>query len=84
MILLNRKGYVSRIKNSHMVTSNSKSYFRIVEKSHRKYTAALKHARSRQSIMNLYWRHKREHESLLKKHLKEEMAEIIQLKKKFE
>ena len=84
MILLNRKGYLLRIKNSTMVTSNSKSYFRIVEKSHRKYTAALKHAKSRQSIMNLYWRHKREHESLLKKHLKEEMAEIIQLKKKFE
>jgi hypothetical protein len=35
-------------------------------------------------MMNLYWRHKREHESLLKKHLKDEMAEIIQLKKKFE
>ncbi|MFZ0185265.1 MAG: hypothetical protein WBV92_02705 [Nitrosotalea sp.] len=67
-----------------MVTSNSKSYFRIVEQSHRKYTAALKHAKSRQSVMNLYWRHKREHESLLKRHLKEEMAEIIQLKKKFE
>jgi hypothetical protein len=67
-----------------MVTSNSKSYFRIVEASHRKYTTALKHARSRQSMMNLYWRHKREHESLLKKHLKEEMAEIIKLKKKFE
>ena len=66
-----------------MVTSNSKSYFRIVEKSHRKYTTALKRAKSRQSIMNLYWSHKKEHESLLKKHLKEEMAEIIQLKKKF-
>ncbi|MDE1728241.1 MAG: hypothetical protein KGH81_03550 [Thaumarchaeota archaeon] len=67
-----------------MVTSNSKSYFRVVEQSHRKYVAALKHARSRQSMMNLYWRHKREHECLLKKHLKDEMAEIIQLKKKFE
>lgn len=67
-----------------MVTSNSKSYFRIVEKSHRKYAAALRHARSRQSMMNLYWKHKKEHESLLKKHLKDEMAELIQLKKKFE
>ena len=66
-----------------MVTSNSKSYFLTVEKSHRKYAAALKHAQSRQSMMNLYWKHKREHEFLLKKHLKEEMAEIIQLKKKF-
>jgi hypothetical protein len=80
---MNRKGYLLRIKNSHMVTSNSKSYFRIVEASHRKYTAALKHATTRQSMMNLYWRHKKEHEFLLKKHLKEEMAQLIELKKKF-
>ncbi len=66
-----------------MVTTNSKSYFRTVETSHRKYTAALKRARSRQSIMNLYWRHKRDHESLLRKHLKDEMSEIIAIKKKF-
>ncbi len=66
-----------------MVTSNSKSYFREVERSHRTYTAALKRAGSRQSIMNLYWKHKHQHEVLLKKHLKEEMAEIIQIKKKF-
>jgi len=66
-----------------MVTTNSKSYFRMVEKSHRKYTAALRRARSRQAIMNLYWRHKREHEGLLRKHLREEMLEIINVKKKF-
>ncbi|MEO9276893.1 MAG: hypothetical protein ABI340_03805 [Nitrososphaera sp.] len=66
-----------------MVTSNSKSYFRSVEKSHRKYTSNLRRARSRQSIMNLFWRHKREHEALLRRHLKEEMAEIIEIKKKF-
>ncbi|MDE1826274.1 MAG: hypothetical protein WCC52_00965 [Nitrosotalea sp.] len=66
-----------------MVTTNSKSYFREVEKSHRNYTAALKRAGSRQSVMNLYWRHKRQHEALLKKHLREEMAEIVQIKKKF-
>ena len=66
-----------------MVTTNSKSYFRMVEKSHRKYTAALRRARSRQSVMNLYWRHKREHEGLLRKHLREEMLEIINVKKKF-
>lgn len=65
-----------------MVTPNSKSYFRMVEKSHRKYTAALRRARSRQSIMNLYWRHKREHESLLRKHLKDEMIGVIAAKKK--
>jgi hypothetical protein len=33
--------------------------------------------------MNLFWRHKREHEALLRRHLKEEMAEIIEIKKKF-
>lgn len=66
-----------------MVTTNSKSYFREVEKSHRKYNAAVKRARSRQSVMNLYWKHKRQHETLLKKHLRDEMAEIVQIKKKF-
>jgi len=66
-----------------MVTPNSKSYFREVERSHRKYAAALKRAGSRQSVMNLYWRHKREHEALLKRHLKDEMVEVNQVKKKF-
>lgn len=66
-----------------MVTPNSQSYFREVERSHRKYTAALRRARSRQSVMNLYWKHKRQHETLLRKHLKDEMLEIIQVKKKF-
>ncbi|HWY34002.1 MAG TPA: hypothetical protein VNX68_05105 [Nitrosopumilaceae archaeon] len=65
-----------------MVTSNSKSYFRTVEASHRKHTSAIKKARSKQGLMNLYWRHKREHEQLLKRHLREEMAEINRLKKK--
>jgi hypothetical protein len=66
-----------------MVTSNSKSYFREVERSHRIYTAALRRARSRQAVMNLYWRHKRQHETLLRKHLRDEMLEIIQVKRKF-
>ena len=66
-----------------MVTSNSKSYFREVEKSHRNYTSALRRAKSRQSVMNLYWKHKRQHEALLKRHLKDEMVEVIQIKKKF-
>jgi len=65
-----------------MVTSNSKSYFKTVEASHRKHTRAIKSARSKQGLMNLYWRHKREHEQLLKRHLREEMAEINRLKKK--
>jgi hypothetical protein len=66
-----------------MVSSNNTRYFQSVEKSTKKYNAALKSARSKQSIMNLYWRHKRQHEVLLKQHLKEEMQEIITIKKKF-
>jgi len=54
-----------------MVSPNSKSYFREVEKSHRSYNAALRRAKSRQSVMNLYWRHKRQHEALLKRHLRD-------------
>ena len=65
-----------------MVTSNSKGYFRSVEKSHRKYTAAIKKAKTRQGIMNLYWRHKREHEAILRRHLREEMAQLNQIKRK--
>jgi hypothetical protein len=66
-----------------MVTTNSKAYFTEVEKSHRKYTFELRRARSRQAVMNLYWKHKRQHEALLRKHLKDEMVEVIQTKKKF-
>ena len=66
-----------------MVTTNSKSYFREVEKSHRKYSAALRRAGSRQAVMNLYWRHKKQHEALLKRHLREEMVEVVHIKKKF-
>ncbi|TLX66279.1 MAG: hypothetical protein E6L00_01900 [Thaumarchaeota archaeon] len=65
-----------------MVSSNSKSYFRAVEASHRTYTRAIKQARSRQGLMNIYWRHKRQHEQLLKSHLRGEMAQLNKLKKK--
>lgn len=66
-----------------MVTKNSQSYFREVEKNHQSYTAALKRATSRQAVMNLYWRHKKHHEALLRKHLKEEMVDVVNIKKKF-
>lgn len=66
-----------------MVTPNSRSYFRSVDQSHRKYNSSIKRARSRQSMMNLYWRHKREHEALLRKHLRDEMVELNRIKKKF-
>ena len=65
-----------------MVTSNTKSYFQSVEKSHRKYSSAIKKAKSRKYMMTIYWRHKREHEAILRRHLREEMAEVNKLKKK--
>src|SRR5438128_2247203 len=60
-----------------------KRYLTKVERSHRRYTAALKRARSKQDAMNLYWRHKREHEVLLRRHLREALLELKEIKKKF-
>jgi len=51
---------------------------------HRKFQAALKRARSRQAVLNAYWRHKKDHERLLKKHLREEMWDVNRIKNKFE
>ena len=47
-----------------------------VAKSHKKFTAALNRAKTRQACLNAYWKHKKEHENLLKKHLKEELAAV--------
>ena len=47
-----------------------------VAKSHKKFTTALNRAKTRQACLNAYWKHKKEHENLLKKHLKEELAEV--------
>jgi len=58
------------------------SYFREVNKSHRKFSAALKKAKSRKTLLNTYWRHKREHENILRRHLREELQEVNRLKKK--
>src|SRR2546422_95326 len=49
----------------------------------RKYNSSIKRARSRQLMMNLFWRHKREHEALLRRHLRDEMVELNRIKKKF-
>jgi len=64
--------------------SSSGSYVRAVAGIHRKYQSALKHARSRQSVLNAYWRHKKESERLLAKHLRDEMAEVKRIKGKME
>ncbi|HXG74333.1 MAG: hypothetical protein QW177_07205 [Candidatus Nitrosotenuis sp.] len=64
--------------------NSSGSYVRGVAAIHRKYQAALKRAKSRQAVLNAYWKHKKESERLLAKHLKEEMAEVKRIKGKME
>jgi hypothetical protein len=53
-----------------------------VAKSHKKFTTALNRAKTRQACLNAYWNHKKEHETLLKKHLKEELADVNKKKAK--
>ncbi len=60
------------------------SYVNQVNAMHRQFQSALKRASSRQSILNLYWAHKRQHERLLKKHLREEMAQVTRIKNKID
>ncbi|MDG7054881.1 MAG: hypothetical protein JRZ95_06285 [Nitrososphaerota archaeon] len=57
-------------------------YTRAVTASHRKFQTALKRAKTRQAVMNVYWKHKKEHERMLAKHLKEEMTLVIRVKSK--
>ncbi len=56
------------------------SYSVEVASIHRQFQAALKRAKSRQAVLNCYWKHKAQHERLLKKHLKEEMAQVNRIK----
>ncbi len=58
------------------------SYTKAVAASHRRFQAALKGARTRQAVLNAYWKHKKEHERMLAKHLKEEFAETNRRKNK--
>ncbi len=66
------------------VRENMASYVNQVNALHKQYQSALKRARSRQSVLNLYWAHKRQHERLLKKHLREEMAQVTRIKNKID
>ena len=56
------------------------SYSAQVASMHKQYQAALKRAKSRQAVLNCYWKHKAQHERLLKKHLKEEIAQVNRIK----
>ena len=64
--------------------SSSGSYVRGVASIHRKYQAALKRAKSRQQVLNAYWKHKKESEVLLARHLKDEMGEVKRIKGKMD
>ena len=48
----------------------------------RQFNAAVKRAKSRQAVLNAYWKHKAQHEKLLNQHLKEEMAQVNRIKSK--
>ena len=58
------------------------SYSGEVASLHKNYQAALKRAKSRQAVLNCYWKHKAQHERLLKKHLREEIAQVNRIKSK--
>ena len=58
------------------------SYTGQVATIHRQFNTALKRARTRQAVLNAYWKHKAQHAKLLKQHLKEEMAQVNRAKSK--
>ena len=60
------------------------SYTTEVAKIHRQFAAALKRSKSRQAVLNAYWAHKKQHERLLKKHLREEMAQVNRIKNRLD
>ena len=60
------------------------SYTNEVSAIHRKFQSAVKRARTKTSLNKAYSVHKKDHERLLKKHLKEETAMIKKAKKKLE
>lgn len=58
------------------------SYANQVAAIHKKFNSQIKNAKTRQAVLNAYWKHKAEHEKLLQKHLKEEMAQVNKIKSK--
>ena len=58
------------------------SYTGQVATIHRQFNTALERAKSRQAVLNAYWKHKAQHEKLLNQHLKEEMAQVNRIKSK--
>ena len=60
------------------------SYTNEVAKIHRQFNTAIKRAKSRQTVLNAYWAHKKQHEKLLKKHLREELAQVNRIKNRLD
>ena len=58
------------------------SYTAQVAKSHKRFNSALSRAKTRQACLKAYYSHKKEHERLLKSHLKEELAQTNRKKSK--
>ena len=58
------------------------SYTAQVAKSHKKFNSALSKAKTRQACLQAYYSHKKEHERLLKNHLKEELSQTNRNKSK--
>ncbi|MDX1596769.1 MAG: hypothetical protein R3327_07515 [Nitrosopumilaceae archaeon] len=60
------------------------SYTSEVNAIHKKFNNAVKRAKTKKSLNKAYTVHKKQHERLLKKHLREEMAMINKAKKKLD
>ena len=60
------------------------SYTAEVSVIHRKFQNAVKRAKTKTTLNKAYSVHKKDHERLLKKHLREETAMINKVKKKLE
>ena len=58
------------------------SYTAQVAKSHKRFNSALSKAKTRQACLKAYFSHKKEHERLLKSHLKEELSQVNKKKAK--
>lgn len=60
------------------------SYATQVNIIHKKFTTAMKKAKTKQALNKAYSIHKKDHERVLKKHLAEEIREITKAKAKLD
>ena len=60
------------------------SYSSQVSTIHKKFQNAVKRAKTKKSLNMAYSVHKKDHDRLLKRHLREEMALVNKLKKKLD